>query len=71
MTSDTPRRSEKFTEELEVLISRLDATKKKWKITPWWRVIERIKIYNERRKLGKALDEFNGKLMQRMLGRIT
>jgi len=65
-----PRLSEKFTEELEVLISRLDEINKKRKITPWWRVIERIKIYNERQKLEKALDECKVRLMQRMLGRI-
>jgi len=34
---------EKFTEELEVLTGRFDEINKKRKITPWWRVIERIK----------------------------
>ena len=57
-------------DEFEKLNNRFIEINKKRNITPWWCVIERIKIYNERRKLEKAFDECTGKFMQHMLGKI-
>jgi hypothetical protein len=56
--------------ELDILIQRLDNINKKRKITPWWHVIERFKIYNERQKVEKTLSEAKIKLMQSVLNKL-